>query len=284
MRYAEWVKGGQHVTLAGHSIFHRQDGPVDGSPVTLLHGYPSSSHDWTYILPSLIDAGFRVTTLDFLGFGASDKPLAHDYLMTEQADIVEALWRHLGIDETALVSHDYGVSVAQELLARDPGRITRTAWLNGGLYIDLYHPMPVQRAMIGPVGKAVGPLMFERGFAVSLRKVLGREISAAEMHDMWLAMSSNGGKRVQWGLNRYHAERRKHAQRWQRSLETYSGPMLFVWGPADPVSGGHVLPRLRERMPQASFVVLDEPPVTGHYPQVENPAPVAAALTEFLGK
>jgi pimeloyl-ACP methyl ester carboxylesterase len=58
--------------------------------------------------------------------------------------------------------------------------------------------------------------------------------------------------------------------------------MLFVWGPADPVSGAHVLPRLRERLPDARFVVLDEEPATGHYPQVENPEAVAAALSEFL--
>jgi pimeloyl-ACP methyl ester carboxylesterase len=58
--------------------------------------------------------------------------------------------------------------------------------------------------------------------------------------------------------------------------------MLFVWGPADPVSGAHVLPRVRERLPNARIVVLDEDPATGHYPQVENPVAVAAALTTFL--
>ncbi|MBL1078969.1 alpha/beta hydrolase [Nocardia sp. 2] len=280
--YSEWVAGGERLTIAGHSIFHRQDGPADGRPVTLLHGYPSSSHDWVSVLPALTAAGLRVTTLDYLGFGASDKPVGHDYRMTEQASLVEELWRHLGIGETALVAHDYGVSVAQELLARDATRITRSAWLNGGLYVDLYRPLPIQRVMIGPLGKLLGPVMVERAFAASLRRILGRQISDADMHELWLAMSDNGGRRVQWGLNRYHAERVQQAERWQRALETYSGPMLFVWGPVDPISGGHLLPRLRERLPHAEFVVLDEAPATGHYPQLENPAAVATALTKFL--
>ncbi|MFG2196844.1 alpha/beta fold hydrolase [Streptomyces sp. NPDC048639] len=82
-------------------------------------------------MPGLTRLGLRVTTFDLLGFGYSDKPRRHRYSLLEQADLVEDLWRRLGIGDTALVAHDYGVSVAQELLARSPHRITRTAWLNG---------------------------------------------------------------------------------------------------------------------------------------------------------
>ncbi|NKY89098.1 alpha/beta fold hydrolase [Nocardia veterana] len=280
--YRTWVAGGSHLELDGHRIFHRQDGPVDGRPVTLLHGYPTSSHDWVSILPALTAAGLRVTTLDFLGFGASDKPRRHEYRMTEQAGLVERLWERLGITETALVAHDYGVSVAQELLARDSARLSRTAWLNGGLYPDLYRPLPIQRLMTTRIGKALNPMMSEATFRLTLRRILGRPVSDADLHEMWLALTDHDGRRVQWAINRYHEERRAHAERWRRALESYGGPMLFVWGPADPISGGHVLARLRERFPQARFAVLDAEPVTGHYPQVENPEPVATALAEFL--
>ena len=40
--------------------------------------------------------------------------------------------------------------------------------------------------------------------------------------------------------------------------------------------------QLRQRMPDAQIVVLDEVPATGHYPQVENPEAVLAALLPFL--
>ncbi|RMI32557.1 alpha/beta fold hydrolase [Nocardia stercoris] len=280
--WAEWVAGGERVDLDGSTVFVRQDGPPEGRPVTLLHGYPTSSHDWAPILPALVDAGCRVTVLDFLGFGASAKPYPHEYRLTAQADLVERVWEHFGGTETALVAHDYGVSVGQELLARDPARITRMAWLNGGLYVDLYRPLAIQRAMIGPAGKLLGRLMTERSFRLTLDRILGRPVPVAELHQMWLAMTAGGGLRVQWALNRYHAERRAQAQRWQRALESYPGPTLFVWGPADPISGGHLLPRLRERLPRAEFVVLDDEPATGHYPQVENPAAVGSALAAFL--
>lgn len=99
---------------------------------------------------------------------------------------------------------------------------------------------------------------------------------------MWRSTTMNGGKRVQHQLLRYIDDRRTHGDRWRAALERYPGPMLFVWGPADPVSGAHVLPRLRERLPDARIVALDETPATGHYPQVENPDAVAAELTAFL--
>ncbi|MFI5779147.1 alpha/beta fold hydrolase [Nocardia sp. NPDC051570] len=277
----EWIAGGTRVELGGRSLFYRQDGPADGRPVTLLHGYPTSSHDWASVLPALVESGCRVTLLDFLGFGASAKPRGHDYRFTEQADLVQALWNHLGIEATALVAHDYGVSVAQELLARDPDRITRMAWLNGGLYADLYRPMAIQKLMASPLGKLLGPLMSETSYRMSIHRTLGRPLSDAEVHQMWLATSSDGGTRIQWDLNRYHAERRANADRWRKSLESYSGPTMFVWGPADPISGEQ-LSRLRERLPAARFVVLDEPPVVGHWPQLEDPGVVGPALAEFL--
>lgn len=278
----EWIAGGIRTTVNGHQIFVRQDGPIGGRRVTLLHGFPTSSHDWSLIMPSLVESGCRITTLDFLGFGASDKPVGHDYRLTEQASLVEAIWSRFGIEQTALVAHDYGVSVAQELLARDPARITRMAWMNGGLYPDLHRPILIQRLLHSPLGIVLARLASEPTYASSLRSILGRPVPDEVLHEMWLATSRGNGSRVQHRLLRYIKERRKRAYRWRAALETYSGPTLFVWGPADPISGGHVLPRLRERLPEARFAVLDEPPATGHYPQLENPNAVATELASFL--
>lgn len=277
-----WTAGGTRELLAGHRIFYRQDGPVDGRAVTLLHGYPTSSHDWEPVLPALVRAGLRVTTVDFLGFGASDKPAGHAFRIAEQADIVEALWTHLGITDTALVAHDYGVTVAQELLVRNSTRITAMAWLNGGLYPDLYRPLPIQRLLLSPIGSLLARATTETSYRISLRKTLGRKISEEDLHEMWLATSGNGGRAVQRPLMAYIGERKVNASRWQAALEAYPGPTLFVWGPADPISGGHVLPRLRERLPQAKFVVLEDDPATGHYPHVENPDAVSAAIAAFF--
>lgn len=280
----QWLSGGSRTPVLGgpHKVFVRQDGPESGSPVTLLHGFPTSSHDWAPVLLFLTEAGLRVTTLDFLGFGDSDKPRGHDYSLLEQADMVEAMWQANGIGANALVAHDYGVSVGQELLARDPARITSMNWLNGGLFPDLHRPTRGQRLLCGRLGSLVARVLGEARFVASLREILGRQISDGELRDMWLSMSAHGGTRALPPLLRYIDERRQHAHRWENALRTYPGPQQFIWGPADPVSGGHVLPRIRQLVPDATIAVLDDPPAVGHYPQVEAPEIVGPLLAGML--
>ncbi|MCW2854971.1 MAG: epoxide hydrolase [Marmoricola sp.] len=220
--------------------------------------------------------------LDFLGFGDSDKPHPHDYRLVDQADIVEAVWSDLGITRTALVAHDYGVSVAQELLARDPGRISSMTWLNGGLFHDLHRPTRGQKLLHGRLGPLAARAMNESRFGTSLREVLGRQVSDTELHEMWLALSARDGVKVAPRLLRYIDERRVHAGRWLASVRTYGGPQQFIWGPADPVSGAHVLTRIREVAPGAAVTVLDGPDPVGHYPQVEAPELVGPLLVDAL--
>jgi pimeloyl-ACP methyl ester carboxylesterase len=127
----------------------------------------------------------------------------------------------------------------------------------------------------------LGPLGSERTFRGAMFQIMGRAVPD-ELHDMWLSLSAGGGRWVQHSLLRYIDDRREFAERWREALEGYTGPTLFIWGPADPISGAHVLERLRERIPHAQFAELDEDPATGHYPQLENPAAVSLALIGFL--
>jgi pimeloyl-ACP methyl ester carboxylesterase len=282
--FEQWCAGGARRELPGirHTIFIRVDGPAPGPPVTLIHGFPTSSHDWAGVLPHLTDAGLSVRSLDLLGYGDSDKPADHRYSLAEQADIVEATWLADGVAETAVVAHDYGVTVAQELLARDPDRITTMVWLNGGLYPDLHRPTRGQKLLHGRAGGVIARGFTEARFATSIREVFGRPLSDADVHEMWLSLQRRDGYLRTHALLRYIDERRANATRWVGALESYRGPQHFIWGPADPVSGGHVVPRLRERLPQANITVLDEPPPVGHYPQVEAPELVGPLLVSAL--
>src|SRR5690349_12938738 len=93
-----WWAAGEHVplTLAGSErhIFVRRIG--SGAAMTLLHGFPSSSHDWAKVASQLA-RDHALLLPDFLGFGASDKPREHEYSLHEQADLVQALWAREGI-------------------------------------------------------------------------------------------------------------------------------------------------------------------------------------------
>lgn len=279
MTYEQWLAGGSRIALTrlGHEVFVREEGPREAPTITVLHGFPTSSHDFAPVLPVLARE-HRVLLFDFLGFGDSDKPPGHPYSVLEQADLVQELWALRGVEGGLLLAHDYGVSVAQELLARGfPAR--GVAWMNGGLYPELHRPTDGQRALAGPDGEALAAMLTPDVLAQGLRGVLAREVPDEVLGELAAAMASRGGLVNLHLLLGYIREREEHGPRWVEALERFDGPSAFVWGMADPVSGAHMLARVRERLPRAPVTMLED---VGHYPQIEAPGEVAPALAAFL--
>lgn len=259
------------------SIFTRAAG--SGPWLTLLHGFPTCSWDWARVAP-LLEPHRKLLLFDFLGFGDSDKPLRHNYSLFEQTDIVEALWRRLGIERTEIAAHNYGVTVAQELLARrNAGGLTTqvesVVFLNGGVYPGLHRPLRIQHLLgsrvLGPVVNLfVNQETFRRNFAgIFSRK---HPVSDAELSEHWKAIVRHDGLRNYHRLIRYMHERTAHCERWTGEMESSSVPLRFVWGVEDPIAGRPMAAHIRQRLPQAGFVALEG---VGHYPQLEVPEIVA---------
>lgn len=111
-----WRKRGQTFVFGGQTLRYWAAG--QGEPLLLIHGFPTASWDWHYLWQPLAQR-YRVIACDMLGFGDSAKPVNHDYSLLEQADLQQALLAHLNVDQPVhILAHDYGDSVAQELLAR----------------------------------------------------------------------------------------------------------------------------------------------------------------------
>jgi len=287
--FDEWVVAGARRTfrVGAHErgIFVRTAGA--GEWCTLFHGFPTSSFDWHHVWDTL-SARRHVLAFDFLGFGDSDKPADHDYSIMEQADLAEILWRAHGVRRTALVVHDYGVSVAQEILARhDAGQlgvdIPVAVFLNGGVYPDLHRPQPAQLILLDPVkGPALGNLINEETFAHGLSATFSpaHQPDREELRQLWLSVSRRDGHRIGHRLIQYIRDRQRHRARWVDALETTSVPRHFIWGDLDPVSGGHMADRIAERIPTSQLIRVAD---VGHWPQLEAADVVAEQLRRVLG-
>jgi pimeloyl-ACP methyl ester carboxylesterase len=279
----QWWADGERVPIplggAERTIFLRSLGA--GPSITLLHGFPSSSHDWAKVAPALAER-HSLLMPDFLGFGASEKPVEHDYSLREQADLVEAIWAREHVEQTTLVVHDYAVSVAQELLARRAGRelaveLRAVHLLNGGLYPELHRPQPTQTALLDPEhGPKIGELITEELFVAGLRPTFAEGYdAAADSAEIWRSMNRDEGQRLSHLLIRYMVDRERDGARWVAALEQTDVPLAFVWGMLDPVSGAHMAERIRERLPGAPLLALDD---VAHWPQLEAPGRVLDAL------
>jgi pimeloyl-ACP methyl ester carboxylesterase len=279
----EWRDGGRFVPTGSGSVFVRS-GQGDGPTVLLLHGYPSSSFDYRGVVPQV--AGRAWVTLDFLGFGLSDKPRPHRYSLFEQADIVEKVVAETTTGPVVLIAHDMGTSVATELLARDlngrlPFELQRAVLTNGSVILERASLRPIQKMLRGPLGPVVARFanrpMFTRGFAELFTD--DNPLSAEEAEAQWALMSYNDGARIAHLLISYLDERVENASRWHDAVRDWPKPLGFVWGMDDPVATINVLDGLRELRPGGDVVELHG---VGHYPQVEVPDAFARAALGLL--
>ncbi|HBK56215.1 MAG TPA: hypothetical protein DDZ76_08035 [Xanthomonadales bacterium] len=250
--------------------------------VLLLHGFPSSGHDWHAVLPAL--AGRRLVIPDLPGFGLSEKPADYGYSLFEQADCIEILLRDLGIDGIDLIGHDMGTSVATELCARrERGllgvRLESLLLMNGSVHIELARLTPAQKLLRSPLAGLFARLASAPVFRAQLRRILARPIGRDELDAMWaLIRHRDGHLRMRQTIG-YVSERFRYRRRWLGALRRLDIPTRILWGPDDPVAVAEIARRLAADIPGARLEWL---PGLGHYPQLEDPAATGAALRAFL--
>jgi len=278
-----WEARGAYAELAGLRLFHLETGPEDaGDPVLLLHGFPTSSHDWHRALPHLGER--RLLLLDLPGYGLSDKPARYSYSLFEQADLVELYLRSLGSPRVHLVAHDMGTSVACELLARRErgllGFEPRSVLLmNGSVHIDMAHLTPSQRLLRSPLADVFTRLGSRRIFEMQIGRILGKPIAEEDYDAMWAQLLHHDGKLRLPRIISYVAERTRFAERWIGALTRLDLPAHVLWGTEDPVAVLAIAETLAEEIPGARLERLEG---LGHYPQIEDPERTGAAIAAFL--
>lgn len=275
----EWRQRGQFFKWKEHQIFYLDEG--EGPTLVCLHGFPTSSYDWNAIWPDLVSR-YRVLALDFLGFGFSSKPYEHEYSVFEQADIVESLLAELGVGDYHLLAHDYGDTVALELLARKHEGLKALCMLNGGIFVHVYQPRPIQKLLAGPAGPGLAKAIKRPIYAKNLARVFGAKTkpSKREMDDYWAITSCNQGTRISHLLLRYIEERNQNQESWTQAMVEQDTPLRLIVGLEDPVSGENIADAFREIVPDPDLVLLE----CGHYPQVELPETTSDAILEFFEK
>lgn len=292
----EWRQRGTLITIDGLRHFVVQVGPPDAEPLLLLHAYPTASWGFCRVAPTLARR-WRVIAPDLLGSGFSDKPPGPVYGIDHLADLLGGLLSELGVTRCHILAHAYGVTTAQELMARASERargerddagpeVLSACFINGGLFAEGTRPTATQRLLLSPVGPAVARLA--PAPYPTFRRKLGRAFGTFspptedDFRAIWtLLRHNNGHLTVPYAL-RYLRERVARRDRWVGALTEFAGPMCLINGAADPVAGEGV-PRIWSQMlPGATLIQLD--PRVGHYPPLEDPEGVLSAFERFVAE
>ena len=269
-------------SVDGLRMAYIDEGPEDAHPVVLLHGEPSWSYLYRRMIPTLLDAGYRVLAPDLIGFGRSDKPTDPGYYTYAQhvANIEFFLDANIH-DPCTLFAQDWGGLTGLRLVGLQPERFARVAIGNTGL----------------PVGESIGP-GFDFWLAYSQdsqlddigalfgRAVTGRELTDHEKaaYDAPFPTADHKVGAVVFPtlvpITPEHDGIDENLQAWQ-GLEMFDRPFLTLWCPEDPVLG-QLHHEFIERVPGAEGQPHQEFTPGGHFLQDDQGEAIAAAMIKWM--
>jgi pimeloyl-ACP methyl ester carboxylesterase len=272
----EWKSKGKLIDVFGRKIFVISSA-IDKAKETLviLHGYPTSSYDYHKVLPALTDR-YNLVIHDHLGFGFSDKPLNYSYSLIEQANVALLLWKALKLTNVIILAHDYGTSIATEIIARDHQnqlkiKIKEIILCNGSMHIELSKLRPIQKLLKNKItGKWVAKLSNYLIFRKNIRSVYFDKQNAneEELKEMWFLLEHNGGRNVIHLLSNYINERYYFWHRWIGALKETQIPIKIIWAKEDPVAVKKIAELLATEIQNNKLYWIEN---CGHFPMLESP-------------
>ncbi|HEY8501236.1 MAG TPA: alpha/beta fold hydrolase [Solirubrobacterales bacterium] len=117
------VPSGRILDLPDGELQIAEHGPRNGAPIVLIHCFSCAMDWWDGVLP-LLEAKYRVVTVDLLGHGGSEKP-GSGYTPPNQAKVVAEALEELNVNDATVVGHSLGGAVGTALTEQDPQLVDR---------------------------------------------------------------------------------------------------------------------------------------------------------------
>lgn len=247
-----------------------------GEPIVFIHGFPSSSHIWSSVVPSA-PAGHRVIVVDLLGFGRSDRPAGRGLSIADHAARAIEMLDALRIERACIVGHDIGGGIAQVLASRHPHRVSRLCLVDS---VDLEARRPVDiklaRALI-PLTRLLPPAMLLAALRASLlRGYVDRDQGA---HSVELYLRPFGSAEGRDVLLAHVAQLRRRALAFAGVGSAIAAPTAIIWGARDVFCPVPIAHRLHTAIPSSSLDIVAN---AGHFLPEEAPGKLAHVLSALM--
>lgn len=271
---------GEFLDLGGVRLYYYAAGTRGaGEPIVLLHGFPTSSHLWSGVVP-LLPPGHRVVVLDLLGFGRSDPATMGPVDLRAHADRLIAVLDFLGINFACIAGHDVGGGIAQSVAVRYPHRVSKLC-LVSSVAFDGWPTREVKlaRAML-PLTRHLPPSWIHSVIRADLLR--GYQDHDRGLHDIELFLRPFADVAGRDALMRHFgALDATETQAVAPRLSTVVSPTAIVWGERDPFLPVALGRKLHASIPKSTFEVLEG---ARHFLPVESAHAVAATITQLLAR
>jgi pimeloyl-ACP methyl ester carboxylesterase len=278
----------EHRVERDRGSLYIRDFPGRGPAFVVLHGFPDNSHIYDDLIPHLVAAGRRTIAIDFLGFGASDKPEGARYSFDQQLGDLEAVVQVLGLEKIIPVGHDASGPAAVNFALRHPGRTASVCLMNAfygdapGLrvpeFIELFANKGL-RALARHFLASPQQFAWLLGFQRDQMQVGLSEVQKARYMDFLGPVIDNNFRRPSAGpafAQMTYQLADEVAANTGRLLEfrRSEAPLLLIWGKHDPYLHVSVAEYMRSNARHGVLHVLN----AGHWPQIDAAADVARIL------
>lgn len=266
------------------SIFYREAGSPEHPTILLLHGFPTSSHQFRDLIPRLADR-YHVVAPDLPGFGFTTAPEGFDYSFASLAKAMEAFTDTIGLERYAIYIFDYGAPVGLRLALARPGAITAIISQNGNAYeegmSDGWAPTRAYWADPSPANREAmrGMLTLETTRWQYTHGAPDETRVAPEAY--WLdyaLMSRPGNDDIQLGLIADYAGNVALYPRIHAYFRQWQPPLLAVWGANDPFFLPAGAEAFRRDLPEAEVHFLE----AGHFALETHGQEIADYIRDFL--
>lgn len=269
---------GEFLDIDGVRLYYYAAGSRGaGEPIVLVHGFPTSGHLWSGVVP-LLPAGHRVVVLDLLGYGRSDPPAVGRMDLRSHADRLVAVLDHLGINFACVVGHDLGGGVAQSVAIRYPHRVSRLCLVSSVAFDEWpSREVKLARAML-PLTRHLPPswiLSVVR--ADLLRGFLDHDRGAHDI-DLYLRPFADIGGRDAL-MAHLRALDSADTEALAPRLKDIVSPTAIVWGEHDPFFPMSLASRLRAAISRSTLEVI---PGARHFVPEESAHEVAAIISKLM--
>ena len=241
-----------------------------GTAVVMLHGIGGCAEVWRPQIEAFGEK-YRALAWDLPGYGAT--PPLDETSFAAVADALDMLLDRAGIDTCHLIGHSLGGMVAQEMVARHPGRL---------LSLTLSATSPAFGNPDGDfqrkfVAARLNPLEAGQDMAAVARDVVPTLVGPdADTSGIDLAVSCMS--RVPESTYRAMVAALVTFDR-RDTLAAIAVPALVLAGSLDRQASAKMMERMAAKIPGAHYVCLDN---VGHLANLENPDAFNRAVTGFL--
>jgi pimeloyl-ACP methyl ester carboxylesterase len=226
----------------GLNIAYREAGSPQNPKLVLLHGFPSSSHQYRNLIPALADR-FQVIAPDYPGFGNSDMPdpASFAYTFDRLAEFTAKFLQQKGFDRYGLYVQDYGGPVGFRIVTHDSDPLEWLIIQNSNAYevgfteawAGLRNALWKKRTPESEQGVA-GLLEFDTIKAVYLHGHQRPELISPDNWNMdFRFMERPNARRVQMELFYDYRTNVGLYPQWQKFLRDRQPPTIIFWGQND---------------------------------------------------